>query len=70
MEFTNLKRSLKPYSMAIVSVFIAVLSMSIVSLISMAGKSLIAKELDGIGLNGMSVSAYNSFEENITDREL
>ena len=70
MEFTNLKKSLKPYSMAIVSVFIAVLSMSIVSLISMAGKSLIAKELDGIGLNGMSVSAYNSFEENITDNEL
>ena len=70
MDLYNIRRLLKPYSMAIVSVFISVLSITVVSLISSAGKKEISKELDGIGLNGMSISAYNSYEENITDRNL
>ena len=70
MNTYNLKRALKPYSMAILSVFIAVFSINAVSLIAMAGKSEIAKELDGVGLNGMSVTAYNSSKENITDINL
>ncbi|MBQ5326831.1 MAG: ABC transporter permease [Oscillospiraceae bacterium] len=70
MDLYNIRRLLKPYSMAIVSVFISVLSITVVSLISSAGKKEISKELDGIGLNGMSISAYNSYKENITDRNL
>lgn len=56
--------------MAILSVFISVLSITVVSLISMAGKAEIAKELDGVGMNGMTVTAYNSYKENITDINL
>ena len=70
MSLYRIKRSLKPYNMAILSVFIAIFSINAVSLISMAGKKEIAKELDGVGLNGMSVSAYNSYNENITDINL
>ena len=70
MTFYNLKKALKPYSMAIVSVFISVLSINIVSIISMAGKAEIARELDGVGMNGMTVCAYNSANENITDINL
>ncbi len=70
MTIYNLKKSLKPYSMAIISVFISILSVSIVSLISMAGKAEISKELDGVGMNGMTISAYNSSNENITDINL
>ncbi|MBQ7903395.1 MAG: ABC transporter permease [Oscillospiraceae bacterium] len=70
MTFYNLKKALKPYSMAIVSVFISVLSINIVSIISMAGKAEIARELDGVGMNGMTVCAYNSYNENITDINL
>jgi len=67
MNLYKFKRTLKPYNMAIISVFIAVLSMNIVSLISMTGKKAIARELDGVGMNGMSVSLYNAYKENITD---
>lgn len=70
MTFYNLKKALKPYSMAIVSVFISVLSINIVSIISMAGKAEIARELDGVGMNGMTICAYNSYNENITDINL
>lgn len=70
MTFYNLKKALKPYSMAIVSVFISVLSINIVSIISMAGKAEIARELDGVGMNGMTICAYNSANENITDINL
>ena len=70
MSLYRIKRSLKPYNMAILSVFIAIFSINAVSLISMAGKKEIAKELDGVGLNGMSVSAYDSYNENITDINL
>lgn len=63
----KLKKSLKPYNMAIISVFIAIVALNIVSFISIAGKSEIAKEMDGVGLNGMSVSVYNNYNENITD---
>lgn len=66
----KLKKALKPYNMAIISVFIAILSINIVSLISMAGKKEIAEELDGVGLNGMSVCAYNGYDENVTDINL
>lgn len=70
MQLSNLKKTFKPYNMAMISVFIAIFSINIVSLISMAGKKEIAKELDGVGLNGMSVCAYNSYNENITDISL
>ena len=70
MEFYNFKKTFKPYKMAMVSVFIAIFSINIVSFISMAGKKEIAKELDGVGLNGMSVCAYNRYNENITDISL
>ncbi|MBR5521605.1 MAG: ABC transporter permease [Oscillospiraceae bacterium] len=66
----KLQKIMKPYNTAILSVFIAVFSVCIVSLISMAGKYEIKRELDGIGLNGISVTAYNSFNENITDTGL
>ncbi|MBQ8603728.1 MAG: ABC transporter permease [Oscillospiraceae bacterium] len=70
MNFYKIKKMLKPYNMAVVSVFISVFSIAAVSLISMAGKNEIAQELDGVGLNGMSVTAYNSYNENITDLNL
>ncbi len=70
MNLYKLKKILKPYNMAVLSVFISVLSVSAVSLISMAGKSEISQELDGVGLNGMSVTAYNSYGDNITDLNL
>ncbi len=69
-SYCRLKRALKPYSMAILSVFIAVFSINAVSLISMAGKNEISEELDGVGLNGMSVSIFNSYGQNITDINL
>ena len=62
----KLRKALKPYSIAILSVFISVYSVTIISLISMAGKYEIANELDGVGMNGMTVAAYNSYNENIT----
>ncbi len=66
----RIKKALKPYNMAILSVFISVFSINAVSLISMAGKSEISKELDGVGLNGMSVGLYDSYNTNITDINL
>lgn len=66
----KLRKALKPYSIAILSVFISVYSVTIISLISMAGKYEIANELDGVGMNGMTVAAYNSYNENITDINL
>ncbi|MBR4035686.1 MAG: ABC transporter permease, partial [Oscillospiraceae bacterium] len=70
IDFFKLKKAMKPYKMAIVSVFISVYSINIISLISMAGKAEISRELDGVGMNGMTVSAYNSYNENITDTDL
>ncbi len=69
-SLNRIKRALKPYSMAILSVFIAIFSINAVSLISMAGKSEISRELDGVGLNGMSVSIYDNYNHNITDINL
>ncbi len=66
----RIKRGLKPYAMAIVSVFIAILSINAVSLISMAGKQEISKELDGVGLNGMSISIHDADNKNVTDINL
>lgn len=70
MNLYKLKKILKPYNMAVLSVFISVFSVSAVSLISMAGKREISQELDGVGLNGMSVKVFNSYGENITDLNL
>lgn len=67
MFIYKVKKILKPYSMAIVSVVIAILALAIVSLITSVGKTSINKELDGIGLNGVSITAYNTNNENITD---
>ncbi len=70
MDLFKLKKAMSPYRMAIVSVFISVYSVTIISLVSMAGKAEIARELDGVGMNGMTVSAFNLQNENITDINL
>ncbi|MBR5320825.1 MAG: ABC transporter permease [Clostridia bacterium] len=70
MNFTNFNKAMKPYSMSILSVFISVLSFTVVSIISTAGKDAIAKELDGVGMNGMSVSLQNGAGENTTNLSL
>ena len=70
MDWFNFKKTMKPYKMAIISVFISVFSINIISLVSMAGKAEISKELDGVGMNGMTVTAYNSLNENVTDIDL
>ncbi len=67
MNISNLKKQLKSYFTSIISVYISVVSLCVVSVISMAGKDAIQKELDGIGMNGMSVTIYNAAGENITD---
>ncbi len=63
----KMKRKLKPYTASIISVFIAVLSITLVSIVSMVGTSEINNELDGLGLNGMLISAQNEYDENITN---
>ena len=70
MDWFKIKKAMKPYKMAIISVFISVFSINMISLVSMAGKTEISKELDGVGMNGMTVTAYNSLNENITDINL
>ena len=70
MDLYNIKRVIKPFNAAILSVFISVLSITIVAGISSAGKTEIKKELDGVGLNGMSVSIFDSSGINITDQNL
>ena len=70
MGIYNIRKLLKPYFTSILSVYISVLSFCVVSVISMAGKNAIAKELDGIGMNGMTVTIYNAAGENITDDTL
>ena len=70
MNIYSFKRIIKPFNMAVISVFISIFSICAVSLISDIGKKEIKKELDGVGLNGMSVSIFNSYKENITDQNL
>ncbi len=70
MKVSNIKKQLKPFYTSILSVYISVISLCVVSVISMAGKYAIAKELDGIGMNGMSVIVYNAAGENITDENV
>lgn len=53
--------------MAMISVFISIFSLSVVSMISSVGKEKINAELDGVGMNGMTVTAYSNYKENITD---
>lgn len=53
--------------MAMISVFISIFSLSVVSMISSVGKEKIKAELDGVGMNGMTVTAYSNYKENITD---
>ncbi len=61
------KRIINPYKMAILSVFIAILSITIVSIISAIGSFEIDNELSGLGLNGILVNAKDLNDENITD---
>ena len=70
MDLYKIKRMIKPFNMAILSVFISILSITIVSGISSAGKTEIKKELDGVGMNGMSVSVFDYAGTNITDQTL
>lgn len=70
MDGNNIRKLLKPYYTSMLSVFISVVSLCIVSAISMAGKTAIEIELDGIGMNGMTVTAYSASGENITDETL
>ena len=70
MGVNNIKKLLRPYFTSILSVYISVLSLCVVSVIAMAGKTAIAKELDGIGMNGMTVTAYSASGENITDESI
>ena len=70
MGIYNIKKLMKPYFTSVLSVYISVLSFCVVSVISMAGKNAIAKELDGIGMNGMTITVYNAAGENITDDTL
>lgn len=60
-------KAIKPYTMAMISVFISIFSLSVVSMISSVGKEKINAELDGVGMNGMTVTAYSNYKENITD---
>ena len=60
-------KAIKPYTMAMISVFISIFSLSVVSMISSVGKEKIKAELDGVGMNGMTVTAYSNYKENITD---
>ena len=53
--------------MAMISVFISIFSLSVVSMISSVGKEKIKAELDGVGMNGMTVTTYSNYKENITD---
>ncbi len=66
----KIKRIIKPYKMAIISVFIAMLSITLVSIVSMIGETEINKELNGLGLNGLLVSASDSESQNITDDKI
>ena len=61
------RKAIKPYTMAIISVFISIFSLTAVSLISSIGKEKIKAELDGVGMNGMAITAYSNHKENITD---
>ena len=57
-------KAIKPYTMAMISVFISIFSLSVVSMISSVGKEKIKAELDGVGMNGMTVTAYSNYKEN------
>ncbi|MEG0021049.1 MAG: ABC transporter permease, partial [Oscillospiraceae bacterium] len=53
--------------MAIVTVIISVLATVIVAEVSSVGKSIINLEMNGIGMNGLSVVLYGKNAENLTD---
>lgn len=63
----KLKKIISPYKMAIITVVISVLATAIVSGISSIGKATISSEMNGIGLNGLSVVLYDKNAENVTD---
>ncbi len=66
----KIKRTIKPYKMAIISVFIAMLSITLVSIVSMIGETEINNELNGLGLNGLLVNATDSENINITNEKI
>ncbi len=63
----RIKRIIKPYKMAIISVFISMLCITLVSIVSMVGEEEINNELNGLGLNGLLVSAQDEQSNNITN---
>ncbi len=63
----KIKRIIKPYKMSMISVFIAMLCITLVSIVSMIGEKEINNELNGLGLNGLLINAVDEESENITD---
>lgn len=63
----KLKTDIKPFKTAIFAVFIAITASFGVSVISSAGKQIIADEMDAMGLDGMTACAYNQEGENVTN---
>ena len=61
------KTDIKPFKTAIFAVFIAITASFSVSIISSAGKQLIAEEMNSMGLNGMTTTAFNTEGENVTN---
>ena len=64
------KKDIKPFKTAVFAVFIAVTASFGVSVISSVGKQIISNEMNSMGLNGMTVSAYTSEGENATNTSL
>lgn len=62
-----IKKDIKPFKTAVFAVFIAVTASFGVSVISSAGKQLISNEMNAMGLDGMTASAYNYDGENTTN---
>lgn len=63
----KLKKRISPFKMAVFAVIISVTASVLVSGVSETGKYLITKEMDAVGMGGMSAVSYNSQGENKTD---
>ena len=68
--FCKFKTDIKPFKTAILAVFISITAAFSVSVISSFGKQMINEEMDAMGLDGMTISAYNNKGENVTDVHL
>ncbi len=66
----KLSKELHPFKTAIISVVVSVVSAFIVSIIASTGKQLITDEMNSLGINGISVSAYSNSGENHTNDTL